>query len=295
MPDDSHADVLVNPWTANAYKASSSFVPLLATKVTEWLAPRSYEKILDLGCGDGVLTATLKPLCSEILAIDSSPDMITAAMKDFAAVKGIEWMIKDCRRLDDLEAPLTSDVDGGTTDKSREERGFDQVFSSAALHWILRDQFTRVDTLRNVYRLLRHQGTFVFEMGGPSNVAEVHAALLSALQHQGVPLAIARDICPWYFPSEQEMKDMLEGTGFTVEKSEVAHRPTRLTEGVKGGGLDGWIRLHGQAFLQAVGEEKRDAVVREVCEVLESVVSRDGGQWLGYVRLRMLARKATTK
>lgn len=290
MPDSSGTSnsALPDSWSSNAYKASSSFVPLLTTKVTRWLAPQAHQRILDLGCGDGVLTATLKPLCAHIVAIDSSPNLLAAARQDYGHIEGIEWVLRDCCDLDEYEAPTGSSKPG--------IGGFDQVFSNAALHWILRDPSTRLSTLRNAYRLLEPGGTFVFEMGGPGNVAEIHAALLSALLHRGIPTAAAREACPWYFPSEVEMKKLLEGVGFAVDKAEVEYRPTRLTEGVEGGGLAGWVRLHGDSFLRAVPVSDRDSVVQEVCDVLDSVIGRDGGEggkWVGYVRLRVLARKSS--
>lgn len=53
----------------------------------------------------------------------------------------------------------------------------------------------------------------------------------------------------------------------------------------------------GAPLLDALDDDgdghKREAVVREVCRVLESVMKReeDGSWWMGYVRLRVLARK----
>lgn len=58
-------------------------MPKLAGKVVEWLDPQPDDRILDIGCGDGVLDVQL----AEVLArgsghlhgIDSSPAMISAA------------------------------------------------------------------------------------------------------------------------------------------------------------------------------------------------------------------------
>jgi 2-polyprenyl-3-methyl-5-hydroxy-6-metoxy-1,4-benzoquinol methylase len=43
-------------------------------------SPQSGERILDLGCGDGVLTEKLVMLGAQVVAIDNSPDMIAAAL-----------------------------------------------------------------------------------------------------------------------------------------------------------------------------------------------------------------------
>lgn len=164
--------------------------------------------------------------------------------------------------------------------------------SNAALHWILRDESTRLSTLRAIYDCLKPGGTFVFEAGGHGNVSEMMTAMLWALVHHGLSIEEARAATPWFFPSDVWMKDALEGLGFRVDKIELEYRPTQLTTAA-GGGLPGWIRLMGAQMLDALPEEKRELVVKEVCDVLQTVVTRneDGSQWLGYVRLRGIARK----
>lgn len=132
----------------------------------------------------------------------------------------------------------------------------------------------------------------MFEMGGHGNVAEVMTALIYTLVQQGVPLDKAKEANPWFFPSETWIKDALETVGFQVDKVETEYRPTKLTSAINGG-LAGWIRLMGAQFLELLDEEKQDEAVKQICEVLEPVVTRveDGSQWLGYVRLRGVARK----
>lgn len=91
------------------------------------------------------------------------------------------------------------------------------------------------------------------------------------------------------------MRGALEEIGFEVDTCELEYRPTKLTEqGGKEGGLEGWVRLMGAIFLEAIEDEaKRDEAVKEVCELLQTIVTReeDGSQWLGYVRLRGVARR----
>lgn len=265
-----------DPWTAESYQASSSFVPLLTAQVVRWLDPKHHEHILDLGCGDGILTVRLKEQCAYVCGLDSSPNLIEAARKDFSHIQGIDWEVKDCRYLDDIA----------------QNKHFDKIISNAALHWILRDPTTRQTVIKNCFDLLKPNGTFVLEMGGAGNVAEVHTALISALVHHGISIEKARDASPWFFPSEALMRKMLELEGFKIDNAEIQYRPTKLTE-QKGGGLEGWVSLHGDSFLRMVKPEQRESVLKEVCEALESVITRgeDGGMWIGYVRLRMAARK----
>ncbi len=43
-------------WKADRYAQHAHFVPALGQPVLELLKPQTGERILDLGCGDGVLT-----------------------------------------------------------------------------------------------------------------------------------------------------------------------------------------------------------------------------------------------
>lgn len=266
-------------WTHSAYNAAASFVPLLTTEILHWLDPQPTDTILDLGCGDGVLTAKIANMCSSIDGFDASSNLLESAQNSYGTVPNVTWRMVDCRYLE--------------TSKELEKGRYDKVFSNAALHWILRDPSTRMSVLRGAYKALRPGGEFVLEMGGAGNVEGVHAALLAALNHQGVSIEDARKACPWYFPSEKLMRNMLEEVGFTVQKSKAEYRPTELMTG-KAGGLEGWVRLMGAQFLEVLPtEERRESVVKEVCDVLKTVVTHeeDGSMWLGYVRLKVIAQK----
>lgn len=290
-------------WTSSAYQASAPFVPQLTTKVLSWLSPQPGDNVLDIGCGDGQLTANIAaavhPTDSDkqdsrsgiVLGLDASKSMIDTARTQYGPERSenldrLSFEVADCTQL------LASKEGKQYIDAS-----WDKVFSNAALHWILRDPPTRQDVFTATYRALRPGGTFVFEMGGAGNVAEIDAAMVAALVAHGVSMKEAKEARPWVFPSEEMMRELLEKAGFEVERLELEYRPTRLTAKGVGdggaGGLEGWVRLMGAAFLEKVEEGKRDGVVEYVCEVLENIVRReaDGSEWLGYVRLRGLARK----
>lgn len=266
-------------WAEQSYSAAAPFVPRLTSKVTEWLNPQSSDVILDVGCGHGILSAEIKQRCSRVTGFDASRNLIEAAQKAYHSVPDLTWHVEDCRFLEDSE--------------KLEAGAYTKVFSNAALHWILRDPTTRLSVLRGASKALKPGGKFVFEMGGAGNVAEVHAALLAALVHRTIRIETARDAGPWFFPSEELMKSLLTQAGFEIERSELEYRPTLLPSDTNGG-LEGWLRLFGAPFLDVLRtNEERDSAVREICDVLNTVVSHeeDGSVWLGYVRLRMIAVK----
>ncbi|KAL8692224.1 MAG: hypothetical protein Q9218_002700, partial [Villophora microphyllina] len=256
-------------WTSQAYTSSASFVPTLATTILQWLNPQPSDVILDLGCGDGILTAQIRSTSRSVTGIDASPNLITAAKKSHPTTPGLSFHVQDCRCLDRWTGFA--------------QEAYNKVFSNAALHWILRDEGTREGVLRSTYQMLKPGGVFAFEMGGAGNVAEVHTALIAAVVHQGLSIEKARELSPWFFPSGNLMKQMLEGVGFVVEKTEIEYRPTRLTEAEEGG-IEGWARLMGAQFLDALGsEEKKETAVKEVCDLLKTVITHENNSsmWLG--------------
>lgn len=272
-------------------------MPALATKVTEYLDAQPSDRILDIGCGDGPLTGTIAMRLSSdaggrIVGLDSSPSMIgTAASTVSKQFPGVAtFHVHDCRSV----AP-GSGSDAVNSGGVLEAATYDKIFSSAALHWVLRDTSIRKSFFSDCLQLLKPgSGKLVFEMGGAGNVAETHAAFRLALAHRGLLNEQIDEADPWYFASVDWMRETLKETGFDVELVESEYRPTKLTaKGDHGeGGLEGWIRLMGAQYLQAVSEDARDEVVHDVCNAVRRCVEReDGSEWLGYVRLRAVAKR----
>ena len=102
------------PWNPDAYAVNANFVPALGQPVLDLLQPQSGERILDLGCGDGVLTQKLIAQGAHVVGIDNSLEMIAVARQ-----RGIDASVMDARAL-------------------VFENEFDAVFSNAVLHWIER-------------------------------------------------------------------------------------------------------------------------------------------------------------
>ncbi len=50
---------MTQSWNPTVYAEIGAFVPTLGAGVLEWLDPKPGERILDLGCGDGQLTAKI--------------------------------------------------------------------------------------------------------------------------------------------------------------------------------------------------------------------------------------------
>lgn len=272
-------------WSESAYTSAASFVPKLTTKVLSYLSPQSGDQILDLGCGDGLLTSQIATSIlpsGTIKGIDASPSFIQTATKKYTT-ENCTFQLQDVTTF------------SPTTTQNFPLAKYDKIFSNAALHWILRNPSTRQGVLESAFSALKPGGTLVFEMGGHGNVAEVHSALILALIHlTNLSPQAAREKSPWFFPEEEWMRKTLLKIGFEVEVAEIEYRPTKLTPpDIDGkGGLEGWLRLMGAQFMEGLSKEKMDEVVNFVREgIKESVTREDGSQWVGNVRLRVVARR----
>jgi 2-polyprenyl-3-methyl-5-hydroxy-6-metoxy-1,4-benzoquinol methylase len=67
------AEIARQHWSAERYAETAHFVPALGAPVLELLAPLPGERILDLGCGDGVLTEKIIAAGATVVAVDAGP------------------------------------------------------------------------------------------------------------------------------------------------------------------------------------------------------------------------------
>jgi SAM-dependent methyltransferase len=243
-------------WDPEAYALTGAFVHGLASGVLEWLAPEPGERILDLGCGDGQLTARIAALGAEVIGIDASAEMVAAARARGAdAVEG------------NAEALPFADCT------------FEAVFSNAVLHWV-RDQDAM---LREVRRVLRPGGRFVAEFGGQGNIAAIRVALMAVLERHGFA---GREESVNYYPTPGAYSKRMARHGFRVKQIALIPRPTPLPEG----GMADWLKTFRRGVIDSLPESARDTVVRETAELLAPALCDEEGNWTAdYVRLRFLA------
>src|SRR5688572_2174064 len=243
-------------WDPATYSRNARFVSDLGSPVLELLAARRGERILDLGCGDGVLTKRLVDFGCEVVAVDSSAPQIEAARR----------LGLDARVMAAEELPFQDE--------------FDAVFSNAVLHWI-----TRADAMiAGVYRSLKPGGRFVAECGGHGCVNRIETALVEALDRRGLD---GKARVPWYFPTPGDYATRLERAGFRVDSIALIPRPTPLP-----GDVIGWLETFAQNFTAALPEQQRRGYLEEVRSALEPRLCDARAGWVAdYVRLRFFATK----
>lgn len=245
-------------WSAAAYARHAGFVSDLGGPLLELLAPRPGERILDLGAGDGTLTARIADAGAGVVALEPDPSMAAAAR-----ARGLAVLEQDAHD------PFGSNA-------------FDAVFSNAALHWMR----APATVLGHAFAALRPGGRLVAEQGGFGNVAAVVTALRAALAAEGQP---GPDRFPWDFPRPETQTARLRAAGFTVVSMALIPRPTPLPTGITG-----WLDTFAAPFLAAipaVPAGTRAAVLTRTEALLPALRDETGQWWADYVRLRFVAEK----
>jgi trans-aconitate methyltransferase len=248
-------------WNANLYDAKHSFVWKFGADLLPLLDPKSGERILDIGCGTGHLTAQIAECGAQVVGIDRSPEMAAAARTGYP---NLQFEVADARNV-----PYRSE--------------FDAVFSNATLHWIPESELV----VQNVWTALRPGGRFVAEFGGKGNIAKMVSAFDQALAElHSEPQS---GINPWYYPGVSEYSTLLENNGFEVRFMTLFDRPTPLADG--DAGMRNWITMFASDYYAKLGPESREAFLRRVEDLLRPELFRDGQWWADYRRIRFAAWK----
>jgi len=245
-----------NEWSADDYDGGHAFVFEYGAGVVDLLDPEPDERVLDLGCGTGHLTASIAESGASVVGLDADREMVAEAARTYPDLRFVRG---DARRFAFAEP-------------------FDAVFSNAALHWI-HEQDAVLDSVADA---LRPGGRFVAELGGTGNVAAIVGAVRDATAERGYEVSN-----PWHFPSVGEYASLLESHGFEVRYATLFDRPTELDDGEDG--LSGWLGMFGDGLLGPVPEDERDDVIGAAEDRLRDELFADGTWTADYRRLRVIA------
>lgn len=137
-------------WDGADYQQFSRYQTEQGTELIKLLNVRDGEKILDVGCGNGLLTIEVARESPKgfVVGIDSSEEMLRKAEKNKKeqGIKNITFQLKDAVSID-------------------YENEFDAIFSNSVLHWIKDHK----KLLKKFYKTLKPRGRLAIGFASKGN------------------------------------------------------------------------------------------------------------------------------
>ena len=254
-------------WDAKDYAKNSQNQYQWAKELIPKLKLKGNEGLLDIGCGDGKITAELAKYLpnGRVVGIDSSAQMIKLAQNTFPKLDcpNLSFQVMEARKL-------------------IFKNEFDMIFSNAALHWIV-DQKA---VLKGAQRSLKTDGRLLFQMAGKGNAKDVLGILDDLLVEERWKEFFEGFAFPYGFFSAEEYASFLVEVGLKPLRVELFSRDMKHA-GEEG--LAGWIRTTWLPYTERLPIEKRDKFVKEIVKryLKNHPIDADGVVHLGMIRLEV--------
>lgn len=258
-------------WNAQDYQKNSEGQLKWGRELIPKLGLSGKEHVLDIGCGDGKITAEIAAQVpdGQVTGIDSSRDMIDLANNTFAQTDyaNLHFIYMDAREINFFNA-------------------FDIVFSNAVLHWV--DNHRKV--LSAIYTALKTPGKVLLQMGGKGNAAGMMDVVLSMLKQPAWVKHFMGFTIPYYFYGPDQYTVWLKEAGLKQIRVELIPKDMRH-RGKEG--LEGWFRTTWHPFIARIPDEEHQLFIDQAVSLYlnEHPLDEDGFVHMNMVRLEVEAEK----
>jgi len=258
-------------WDPEVYAKSSTAQQRWAQELLSKISIRGNEKILDIGCGDGKITAEIAHLVLEgsVLGIDNSAEMIGFAQSKFPPVS---W-------------PNLTFQYGNASDLHFVAE-FDLVLSFACLHSI-RDHRP---VLEGINKSLKQGGRTLMQFGGMGNAAEIIEGVDEIISEETWSGYFKGFKFPYGFFGPEEYLTWLDRAGLNALRVELVQKDMAQSGRE---GLASWFKTTWLPYIEKVPKDLRGDFIYEVVDryVLVHPIDYDGIIHVGMVRLEVEAEK----
>jgi trans-aconitate 2-methyltransferase len=230
-------------WNPAEYAANSAVQQRWARELIASLKLRGDEHILDVGCGDGKVTAELARAVPRglVVGVDASTEMIAFAQKMFSPAdnSNLKFQVCDAREIESLSG------------------SFNVLFSNAALHWV--DDHEAI--LRGAASVLKPGGRLVISCGGTGNAHEVFLAMRPEMRLKRWRGFFRKMPMPYFFYAPGDYEQWLLNHGFKINMVQLAPKDAAF-DGASG--LATWLRATWLPYVQRVPENLREEFIAAV-------------------------------
>ncbi len=256
----------MSKWDAKDYADNSTAQLSWANELIGKLKLQGNESLLDIGCGDGKITAVMAEKLSggRVVGIDRSKSMVAHAVSLFD-LPNLSFHVMDATKIS-LEGK------------------FNIAFSNAVLHWV-HDHKAVLMTLKNH---LTNNGKILFQMGGYGNARDIQVVIDELIISEQWRKYFAGFIVPYRFCTIGDYEQWLGETGYKSERIELIAKDM-VHDGQDG--LKGWLRTTWFPYTDRLPDSRKEAFLDSVVEryLAGYPVDSDGRTHVKMVRLEVEA------
>ena len=257
-------------WDAKEYAKHSSAQQVWARELIAKLQLRGNESLLDIGCGDGKITAEIASLLSEgdVIGVDSSPDMVALAKKHFPQSRhpNLSFELVDASHL-------------------LFEKQFDIVFSNAALHWIKDHK----PVIIGIQKSLKAEGRVFLQMGGKGNAEAIISVLDTITMEKKWNRYFSDFEFPYGFYEPEMYAQWLKEANLVPIRGELLQKNMSYKDK---DGLAGWVRTTWLPYTDCVPVHRREEFISRIVATYVEKFPLDNE---GYVHVDMVRLEVEAK
>jgi len=225
------------------------------------------EVILDLGCGDGILTEQLSTLVPQgkVIGIDASIGMIKTAKK--TKKNNLSFICKDINDLDFVNC-------------------FDVIFSNATLHWVKNHE----SLLKNSHIALKTNGIIKWNFAGDGNCSNLFDTVKTVMNENTFRKYFINFEWPWYMPSKEEYEVLIVKMGFNSVHVSLENADRYFSDSEE---MTKWIDQPSLVpFMQHIPDEEKEDFRNTVVEMMiKRTIQPDGKCFETFRRINVKAIK----